>query len=103
MKQLTKKQKEYFDNTGVNPIEEKKHSIKYYNIRMQIEKNSLARFINLLKQPKNKYYEMLNRGDWDLQSICLEIKESRNSIKEYRKAKAVYVNGTFWENVKESA
>ena len=103
MKQLTKKQKEYFDNTGVNPIEEKKHSIKYYNKRIQVEKNALDYFINLLKLPDNKYSKMLKTTTWDFLSINYEIKEIRNSIKEYRKAKAVYVNGTFWKNVKESA
>tara|TARA_R100001510_G_C7654936_1_gene213829 strand:+ start:3058 stop:3357 length:300 start_codon:yes stop_codon:yes gene_type:complete len=99
MTTLTKQQQEYFDNTGVNPIEEKKHSIKYYNKRIQVEKNALAYFTNLLKLSNNKYSKMLKTTDWDFISINYEIKEIRNSLKEYRKGLSVYLYGTFWRDV----
>lgn len=103
MKKLTKKQQDYYNNTGSNPVEEKSYGINYYNKRIQIEKNHLANMINFLKLPYNEFYEMCKRTEWDLKSICFEIRQIRNSITEYRKAKAVYINGTFWKNVKESA
>ena len=50
MTKLNKQQQNYYNNTGSNPIEEKKYSIKYYNKRIQVEQNALSYFINLLKK-----------------------------------------------------
>ena len=93
MKQLTKKQKEYFDNTGVNPVEEGKIKIKIYKNKIQVEKNALAYFINLLKLPLYKFSQI---SDWDLKSIYIEIEDIRNRLKDYRKDIGYYTNNSLW-------
>lgn len=97
MKKLTKKQKAYFDNFGVNPIEEGKIKIQIYKNKIQAEKNALAYFINLLKLPLYKFIQI---SDWDLKSINIEIADIRNRLKDYRKDVAYYTNNSLY---KESA
>tara|TARA_R100000781_G_C4065390_1_gene122569 strand:+ start:714 stop:1013 length:300 start_codon:yes stop_codon:yes gene_type:complete len=99
MTKLNKQQQNYYNNTGSNPIEEKKYSIKYYNKRIQVEQNALSYFINLLKLSDNKYSKMLKTTTWDFISINYEIKEIRKALNEYRKAKAVYVKSHFWKEI----
>lgn len=97
MKKLNKKQKAYFDNTGVNPVEEGKIKIQIYKNKIQVEKNALAYFINLLKLPLYKFIQI---SDWDLKSIHIEIADIRNRLKDYRKDVAYYTYNSLY---KESA